>query len=1492
MINKLKNILLHNSYTIYKNHFKKTQFGRLVAKKITDLGLISRTDLQIVQISSPILIQQSSSDSSLELLDQFQYSHEIESIQLPNFHLSPPLNFEISDKLNTTSYINVLLPSLHVKHMSGGPNTALLFAALLAEKGENIRLISCDVSAEGEEKMLYAHMDSLLRRPVVRKKIKLVDAFDRSVPVFIGINDVFFATAWWTAQIAKYGTKHTLYKSFIYLIQDFEPILHEASTFYSRALETYGLPHIPLVNTSLLLDHLVEVKAGLYADKQFVNNALAFEPAIDRNYYFPDKTLTSNIKKKVLLFYARPTMAKRNLFETGVVALRKAVASGLITNEHWEVWAMGEKLPPVPLGNGVELKPLPWLSFEEYAKQVRTADLLLSLMLSPHPSYPPLEMAASGKLVVTNSFSVKTSERLRKFSTNIIVAEPNPQSVAIALEKAISRINIGLPSYDPNGSIMLPETWEESLNDILPDLLSQIETLRSTPPGLNQLSLCQGYPCVPKNNYEVYRKNRLKQRRCSSIYKQELGLISFITSAYNTPSSFLLELGNSLFVQDGGLNFEWLILDNGSTKEETLDALHALTRYPNVRLDRVENNLGIIGGMRYLLEHAQGQYILPLDSDDLVEPDCVNFITKYIQINDYPALLYTDEDKVENNIFKDPYFKPDWDPVLFLHSCYVAHLCVIDREKALTLDLYSDKSAEGCHDWDSFIRFMNAGYTPCHIPEILYSWRIHSGSTSGHIKSKDYISASHRSTLQKALAFTKAKHIVDLKLSPLFHHDVDWWFRHKRNASISCETLILSGSLNDSQDLCQKINELDSDFINIRWEHITPDNDEWLWESAALFEMFPDAVMVGGTVHNGQIVIGGHAIFGFSKGFDCPDVGRSINDPGYFAWLFKTRSVSAVSTAHCVVRRDFLLSALSDSDFQKISINLLGPWLGALADKNHRRIIFTPFLRAKGAWVPEDKVPDIDRSLFLSKFWCIMAEPKFYSPRLGLTPACAYTVVSSADRFSHLKKLQLLTLPYSNWLEWQINHRLQKYSLTKSLPSLSLITTIYERTNFSFLEELSDSIANQTVEVFEWIVVAHGLLDLTVLNLWQSKFDSRISIKLVIEADSLSIMEAMNLALRNTTGDYIVPIDADDLITHDALQIISYYIYKNPGASLLYSDEDMLINGKPCNPYLRADFDPVLNLESSYIWHLCVINRRDALENSLYSDLGATWCHDWNTLFKLLESPINRIVHIPEVLYHWRQHKSSTSNNNTISTHQTPSLKSVRYVLEQQVSKLSDPELYMVSQWPINRGSYELYIARKDHNLPNFIVANDDLEAQLDLDDPSSIVVFTQKNIFIDALTVYPEVARLFELHSHIGAVGGLTVDPRNIIVDSCYVTNASGALESPWLDHDPAYSDLYSIAMKPQTVASTGNTLGFFRTSALRQSNSFPLLIDQTSSSNLVRICEKLKDNSWSICFSPLVRAKISTCITSKYLYQQKSLKHNPVQTFGRYGILKNFVD
>jgi len=1466
-----RDMLVQRGHVFYRRYLKGTRLGRLIGQKILKSGLVTATELQLSALSSAF-----DRDSLAIKEAQFADATQVEADSgVPGFHLSPPLNLEVSDALAVRPRINVLLPSLRLKHMSGGPNTALLLAALLAEKGEWVRLIACDAAAEGEEEALFPHMDGLLQRPVERDRIELVDAFDRTRPTAIGINDLFFATAWWTAQIAKYAVKKTVCKTFVYLIQDFEPILHEGSTFQARALETYGLPHIPVINTRLLLDHLVKEGAGCYADQEFSVNALWFEPALDRSYYFPDSGLASKSGKKTLLFYARPTAARRNLFEIGVVALRQAVASGVIDKDNWEVWAMGEKLVPVALGNGVFLNPLPWMSFDAYAERVRTADLLLSLMLSPHPSYPPLEMAASGKLVVTNSFSVKTAERMRAFSPNIIVAEPTAESVAAALENAAERLNVSLPSYDPSGAIALPSNWDESLGEIVPVLLQRIHALRTTPP-VSDVPLVHGYPSTPRTEYESYRRACLARRRHEGEYRQEPGLLTFVTSAYNTDPVFLEELGSSVFLQDGGMQFEWLILDNGSTNENTCRALQELARHPSVRLERVEQNLGIIGGMRFCLEHARGRYILPLDSDDLIEPDCVHVLTRFIKDNDYPQLLYTDEDKLDAGRFGSPYFKPDWDPVLFLHSCYIAHLCAIDRARAIELGLYSDKGAEGCHDWDSFIRFMNAGQVPCHIPEELYSWRIHSESTSGNIASKSYITESHRSTLQRFLNHSGVPNI-ELVNSPLFGCNVDWWFRRKRVDPQAMQTIIVG--INDGakgptsegagtplplllnpgsgiSELATLIKHVDSELIHICWQGVVPDDDEWQWDAMALLELFPDTVMVGGILHNGSKIVDGPRVFGFGDGFDCPDSGGLLADPGYGARMWKPHTVSAVSTAHCVIKTAFLMQCMDELLEEDVSIEMLGPWLGAQALEAGNRVVYSPFMRARAGERHENNISQYAKEHFLSRFWSRIPDRRVYSPRLGLDRAKAYVEVDPDENRRHHLRLQARLLSYPKWLKMHLRRRADSYPIPKTPALITLITTVYEGTNIDFLDVLAGSVTGQTVKAAQWVIVAHGPISRENLNHIVNISAERWGATVVVEPQPLGIMGAMRRGLERAQGEYIVPVDADDVLTADAMQILTNTIARLNKPDLIFSDEDALVEGQLASPYLRSAFDPVLNLDSSYIWHLCAINRERALAFALYTDQGATWCHDWDSVMRVANEG-GRIEHIPEVLYHWRQHSGSTTNN---SQGDSRSLDSVRSILERHIASTANPQHFYVAEWPENRGAHELYIARRPDDLPQLVWIGDAAKEDNLKCDENAILIVASNGVLIESQQVFVEVARLLELHPHVGVVGGLVEGKDGVVVDSCYMVNSTGTLESPWLGQPANHCGPYALALKTQSVATSGNSLAFFRISALKRAGAWPLEIHKISSDTAMPLCGRLAANGWIVAFSPLVRARANS--------------------------------
>ncbi|MFP5240128.1 MAG: glycosyltransferase, partial [Acidobacteriota bacterium] len=930
--------------------------------------------------------------------------------QLPGLN---PLNLAIDAALARAPRLNLLLPSLAMRHMSGGPNTAVNIGYHLAAKGVDVRFIGTDAPMDADPELFHTHATVLSGLPR-QERITLADAHDRSKPLFIGENDIFFATAWWTAQMVKYALPLTRRKRFIYLIQDYEPILYPASSPYAMAQETYDLDFVPLVNTSLLMEFLQANRIGRFADPEFASRAIVFEPAVCRQAFYPEAR--EDTERRRLLFYARPTKGKRNLFEIGVTALRKAVAEGVFDPCQWEFLGMGENFKPVALGQGAVLRPAPWLDFNAYAAQMRQADILLSLMLSPHPSYPPLEMAACGKPCVTNTYATKDADKLHSLSPNLIAVPPTVEDLAAALAAASE-----MPAGE--GSLGLPSSWEEVIEGMMPPLLESLAIMSDSPMGEpvpagpddapQGLAVLPGYEGWPSSPYDVHRRQRLARRRNVRPQAPPPALFSFLTTVWNTDPKYVSALAATVFNQEGGLDWEWVILDNGSTRPEVVALLRRLSEHPRVRLFRVEENAGIIGGMRMVLEQARNRYVLPLDSDDLLTPDCLRLLAERLERAGWPPICYTDEDKVLEGAFRDPYFKPDFDPVLLFHSCYIAHLGAFDRETALELGVYDDPKSEGCHDWDTFLRFYVAGHTPVHLDEVVYTWRMHLQSTAMNIGSKSYIHDSHQHLLNKFLHSRVSGYRFSLERSTLFQGSPDWRFVRGGQSLTPVLSVVVGhcapespGPLPDLPhrqlflptldfDLLEQIasNCLRSgELIHLRDGAAVPRDGEWFTEAQGLMELFPDTVMVGGPVYEqGRVAFAGMA-FGLDDGLVTPEKGRVESDPGYFAQMWKPHSACAVPALHAVIDPGFLLMALRRLATleDRPSLVCLGTWLGALARCEGRRVVYTPFMKSD-LKSPRDTAPSLrQRHLLRLCHGDLARDSSLYSPLLSRDPARAY----------------------------------------------------------------------------------------------------------------------------------------------------------------------------------------------------------------------------------------------------------------------------------------------------------------------------------------------------------------------------------------------------------------------------------------------------------------------------------------------------------------------
>jgi len=494
-------------------------------------------------------------------------------------------------------------------------------------------------------------------------------------------------------------------------------------------------------------------------------------------------------------------------------------------------------------------------------------------------------------------------------------------------------------------------------------------------------------------HYAEWMKPHLEQRRLAYTGSLTKGLLSIATPVWDgTPLAFLRLLADSIEVQNQAGACEWLVLDNGCTKTEVLAYLRKLAKRNFVKLIRNEKNEGIVGGLRRCLEHASGRYLLPVDSDDWLYPDCLQIVQHWITKSGYPALLYSDEDKVIGPHAVQPYFKPDFDPVLLLNSAYIAHLGVIDCQKALELGAYSDRGAEGSPDWDCFVRFYCAGYEAVHIPEVIYSWRMHPESTADDAGSKPYIHDSQRTVLQRFLDARGLNDRQQIVYSPLLPGSCDWWYQRTPVAPLPSTLIKLTADWQraPASDLMKHLGS-DDHLVCLLSETVQVEREDWLWDAMALLERHPDAVMVGGRISNSQgVVMDGGQILGFGGGCECPDKGRPMVDPGYFTQMRKQRSVSAVSSQFAVIRSRFLRTCFESGELQAASLPFLGAWLGVAALRRKKRVIYSPLLSGRSDFDWDSLVTQEERSRFLEASKDLSPDQRFYPRPFGLTAATAY----------------------------------------------------------------------------------------------------------------------------------------------------------------------------------------------------------------------------------------------------------------------------------------------------------------------------------------------------------------------------------------------------------------------------------------------------------------------------------------------------------------------
>jgi hypothetical protein len=321
--------------------------------------------------------------------------------------------------------LTIVTDSINTGSLYGGVGTALILGALAARRiGAGLRVVTRteppDVTNVGT--VLHAH-----GIPWDRNIEFIYASHDgalgsRDVPV--AAEDVFMTTSWWTTWSLRQSVPRARIAC---LVQEDERMFYPFGDDHLRCTETLSDPSLLyLVNSELLRAHLL--------DNGLTPGATAFEPAFPIHLYHPETAgRRQDGDKRGFFFYARPNNL-RNLYWRGLEALSAAIEEGILDPAEWNFHFAGHGLDQVSLPRGAQaLFPGP-MDWPDYAAFIRRMEVGLSLMYTPHPSYPPLDLAASGGVVVTNRFGPKRN--LDHYSPNILCSDLDVPSLVGTIQKA------------------------------------------------------------------------------------------------------------------------------------------------------------------------------------------------------------------------------------------------------------------------------------------------------------------------------------------------------------------------------------------------------------------------------------------------------------------------------------------------------------------------------------------------------------------------------------------------------------------------------------------------------------------------------------------------------------------------------------------------------------------------------------------------------------------------------------------------------------------------------------------------------------------------------------------------------------------------------------------------------------------------------------------------------------------------------------------------
>lgn len=293
-------------------------------------------------------------------------------------------------------------------------------------------------------------------------------------------------------------------------------------------------------------------------------------------------------------------------------------------------------------------------------------------------------------IIVDGLFIALHKKRINK-SFNEDVKGFHFYDTTFCFENYLSGVKVGVVSNIPITHLSIGQTnqkWEENRKEFSEKFKDNL-------------------PQILKNNLPTFE------------LKKNQPLVSIVMPIYNYGKMFQKSL-ESVF-KSTYKNIELVIVNDGSTDDYVLNKLNSLKDHPNIKIIN-QNNAGPANARNTGIKNSTGEYILPLDSDDMISPDYIQTCLNIIKKDKTISPVYCDTNHVGE--INGAEVRPEWSKERLLQGPFIVNCSMFSRDAYNSTNGY-DETMNGWEDYDLWVQMMVNGYVGKRIPKPMFIYFHH-----------------------------------------------------------------------------------------------------------------------------------------------------------------------------------------------------------------------------------------------------------------------------------------------------------------------------------------------------------------------------------------------------------------------------------------------------------------------------------------------------------------------------------------------------------------------------------------------------------------------------------------------------------------------------------------------------------------------------------------------------------------------------------------------